>query len=68
MLSVLRKQGVSQYNPVNEKFNPDLHNALFEVRQTCDCMCLWWCAWGGGGGEREGEGGSSAKEEPFFLH
>ncbi len=28
---VLKKQGVEQYNPVGDKFDPNLHNALFEV-------------------------------------
>lgn len=28
---VLRKQGVEQYNPLGEKFDPNFHNALFEV-------------------------------------
>ena len=27
----LRKQGVEQFNPLNEKFNPNEHSALFEV-------------------------------------
>ena len=27
----LRKQGVAQFNPINEKFNPNEHSALFEV-------------------------------------
>jgi hypothetical protein len=26
-----KKQGVEQYNPVGEKFNPNMHSALFEV-------------------------------------
>jgi hypothetical protein len=28
---VLRKHGVEQYNPVGERFDPNLHNALFEL-------------------------------------
>jgi molecular chaperone GrpE len=31
MLQVLRKQGVEQFNPLGDKFDPNLHNALFEV-------------------------------------
>mmetsp|Transcript_4998 Transcript_4998/g.10795 ORF Transcript_4998/g.10795 Transcript_4998/m.10795 type:complete len:318 (+) Transcript_4998:38-991(+) len=31
MLGILNKHGVEQYNPINEKFDPNLHNALFEV-------------------------------------
>jgi molecular chaperone GrpE len=30
-LQVLRKQGVEQFNPLGDKFDPNLHNALFEV-------------------------------------
>ncbi len=31
ILQVMRKQGVEQYNPVGDKFDPNLHSALFEV-------------------------------------
>lgn len=28
---VFKKNGLEQYNPINQKFDPNLHNALFEV-------------------------------------
>jgi molecular chaperone GrpE len=31
LLQVLKKQGVEQFNPEGDKFDPNLHNALFEV-------------------------------------
>lgn len=30
LLSVLKRHGVAQINPIGEKFNPNLHEALFE--------------------------------------
>lgn len=31
LMQVLRKQGVERYDPAGEKFDPNLHSALFEV-------------------------------------
>jgi molecular chaperone GrpE len=31
MLQVLKKHGVEQYDPIGAKFDPNEHNALFEV-------------------------------------
>jgi len=31
LLQVLKQAGVEQYNPVNEKFDPNYHMAMFEV-------------------------------------
>jgi hypothetical protein len=30
-VQVFKQNGVEQYNPVGQKFDPNLHNALFEV-------------------------------------
>ena len=32
LLGILEKHGVKQISPLNEKFNPDLHQAMFEVQ------------------------------------
>ncbi len=34
LVGVLEKHGVKQIFPLNEKFNPDLHQAMFEVQNT----------------------------------
>ena len=30
-IQVLKKNGVERYDPLNEKFDPNLHTALFEI-------------------------------------
>lgn len=55
MLKVLKQHGVARYDPINEKFDPNLHSALFEmpdptkepgtianvtkVREACCAVC-----------------------------
>ena len=34
LIGVLEKHGVKQVSPLNEKFNPDLHQAMFEVQNS----------------------------------
>lgn len=31
MLNVLKRHGVERYDPINAKFDPNLHSALFEI-------------------------------------
>lgn len=31
VLQIMEKEGVTRYNPLGEPFDPNLHNALFEV-------------------------------------
>ncbi len=31
MLQVLKQHGVERYDPIDQQFDPNLHNALFDV-------------------------------------
>jgi molecular chaperone GrpE len=33
LTKVLKRYGVTEYNPVNEKFNPNLHEAVFDYEE-----------------------------------
>jgi molecular chaperone GrpE (heat shock protein) len=36
MDKILARFDVIQFNPLGEKFNPNLHDAVFMIREECD--------------------------------